>query len=196
MFPRLRFRFRFVCFRFLRQGITDWTNINTAARRVDLQVGLKQRLSTIAAKITAGTPDVLPASRLWTFLLRDNIGRLPTWEVKKVGPSRVPWSLLPFLGAVILAFFIASIPLLSPASEPVPARADSSEPPVPGHSPRPEAGVAEEVDRPHRDPLGRPRPHRLHRAHDSTDGAGPEVGASRTPSRSLGRASPLRRGHG
>ena len=110
----------FVCFRFLRQGITDWTNINTAARRVDLQVGLKQRLSTIAAKITAGTPDVLPASRLWTFLLRDNIGRLPTWEVKKVGPSRVPWNLLPFLGAVILAFFIASIPLLSPASEPVP----------------------------------------------------------------------------
>ena len=109
-----------VCFRFLRQGITDWTNINTAARRVDLQVGLKQRLSTIAAQITAGAPDALPTSRLWTYLLRDNIGRLPTWELKKVGPSRVPWSLLPFLGAVILAFFIASIPLLSPASEPVP----------------------------------------------------------------------------
>ena len=110
----------FVCFRFLRRGITDWTNINTAARRVDLQVGLKQRLSTIAAQITAGAPDVLPASRLWTYLLRDNMDRLPTWEVKKVGPSRVPWSLLPFLGAVALAFFIASIPLLSPASEPVP----------------------------------------------------------------------------
>ena len=110
----------FVCFRFLRRGITDWTNINTAARRVDLQVGLKQRLSTIAAQITAGAPDRLPASRLWTYLLRDNMDRLPTWEVKKVGPSRVPWSLLPFLGAVALAFFIASIPLLSPASEPVP----------------------------------------------------------------------------
>ena len=110
----------FVCFRFLRRGITDWTNISTAARRVDLQVGLKQRLSTIAAQITAGAPDRLPASRLWTYLLRDNIDRLPTWEVKKVGPSRVPWSLLPFLGAVALAFFTASIPLLSPASEPVP----------------------------------------------------------------------------
>ena len=110
----------FVCFRFLRRGITDWTNINTAARRVDLQVGLKQRLSTIAAQITAGAPDRLPASRLWTYLLRDNVDQLPTWEVKKVGPSRVPWSLLPFLGAVALAFFIASIPLLSPASEPVP----------------------------------------------------------------------------
>ena len=110
----------FVCFRFLRRGITDWTNINTAARRVDLQVGLKQRVSTIAAQITAGATDVLPASRLWTYLLRDNMDRLPTWEVKKIGPSRVPWSLLPFLGAVALAFFIASIPLLSPASEPTP----------------------------------------------------------------------------
>ena len=110
----------FVCFRLLRQGMVDWTNLNTAARRVDLQAGLKQRLSTLAAQITAGAPDTLPASRLWKYLLDDNMNRLSAWEVKKVAPRRVPWSLLPFLAALLLAFFVASIPLLSPASEPVP----------------------------------------------------------------------------
>ncbi len=110
----------FVCFRFLRQGVADWTNMNTAARRIDLQVGLKQRLSTLTAQIMASTPNRPPASRLWTYLLRDNMDRLSMWETKKVAPRLMPWSFLPFLAALLLAFFVASIPLLSPASEPVP----------------------------------------------------------------------------
>ena len=110
----------FICFRFLRQGVADWTSMHTAARRIDLQVGLKQRLSTLTAQMMASTPDRPPASRLWTYLLRDNMDRLSLWEIKKVAPRLMPWSVLSFLAALLLAFFVASIPLLSPASEPIP----------------------------------------------------------------------------
>ena len=110
----------YVCFRFLRQGVADWANLHTAARRVDLQAGLKQRLSTLTAQILANPANGPPASRLWTYLLRDNLDRLSLWEVKKVAPRRIPWSALPFLAAVVFAFLVASIPLLSPASEPEP----------------------------------------------------------------------------
>ena len=110
----------YVCFRFLRQGVADWANLHTAARRVDLQAGLKQRLSTLTAQILANHANGPPASRLWTYLLRDNLDRLSLWEVKKVAPRRIPWSALPFLAAVAFAFLVASIPLLSPASEPEP----------------------------------------------------------------------------
>ncbi len=109
-----------VCFRFLRQGVADWTNLHTAARRIDLQVGLKQRLSTLTAQMLATPSTGPPASRLWTYLLHDNMDRLSLWEIKKVAPRRLPWSVLPFLAALVLAFLAASIPLLSPASEPEP----------------------------------------------------------------------------
>ncbi len=109
-----------VCFRLLRQGVADWTTLHTAARRIDLQVGLKQRLSTLTAQVLASPASGPPTSRLWTYLLRDNMDRLSLWEVKKVAPRRIPWSLLPFLAALVFAFLIASVPLLSPASEPAP----------------------------------------------------------------------------
>ena len=107
----------FVCFRLLRQGVADWTNLHTAARRIDRQAGLKQRLSTLTAQMQANPANGPPASRLWTYLLRDNLDRLSLWEVKKVAPRRIPWSALPFLAAVAFAFLMASVPLLSPASE-------------------------------------------------------------------------------
>ena len=110
----------FVCFRLLRQGIADWTNLHTAASRIDLQVGLKQRLSTLTAQLLAHPSNGPPASRLWAYLLHDNMDRLAVWEVKKVAPRRIPWSVLPFLAALALAFLVASVPLLSPASEPEP----------------------------------------------------------------------------
>ena len=110
----------FVCFRFLRQGIADWTNLHTAASRIDLQVGLKQRLSTLTAQLLANPANGPPASRLWAYLLHDNMDRLSVWEVKKVAPRRIPWSALPFLATLVLAFLVASVPLLSPASEPEP----------------------------------------------------------------------------
>ncbi len=110
----------FVCFRLLRQGVADWTNLHTAARRIDLQAGLKQRLSTLTTQMLATPATGPPASRLWPYLLRDNMDRLSVWEVKKIAPQRIPWSVLPFLVAVVFALLVASIPLLSPASEPAP----------------------------------------------------------------------------
>ena len=110
----------FVCFRLLRQGIADWTNLHTTASRIDLQVGLKQRLSTLTAQLLAHSSNGPPASRLWAYLLHDNMDRLAVWEVKKVAPRRIPWSVLPFLATLALAFLVASVPLLSPASEPEP----------------------------------------------------------------------------
>ena len=110
----------FVCVRFLRQGIADWTNLHTAASRIDLQVGLKQRLSTLTAQLLAKPANGPPASRLWAYLLHDNMDRLSVWETKKVAPRRIPWSALPFLATLVLAFLVASVPLLSPASEPEP----------------------------------------------------------------------------
>lgn len=109
-----------LCFRLLRRAAADWADPVRAARRVDARLGLKQRLATLAAQTAAGVPDTAPASRLWTHLVRDNRQRLDEWDVKRVAPSRVPWSLLPFLAALLLAFATASVPMLSPASETTP----------------------------------------------------------------------------
>ena len=109
-----------LCFRLLRCAAADWADPVRAARRVDAQRGLKQRLATLAAQTAAGVPDTAPASRLWAHLVRDNRQRLDEWDVKRVAPHRVPWSLLPFLAALLLAFATASVPMLSPASETTP----------------------------------------------------------------------------
>ena len=109
-----------LCFRLLRRAAADWADPVRAARRVDAQLGLKQRLATLATQTAAGVPHTRPASRLWTYLVRDNRQRLNEWDVKRAAPSRVPWSLLPFLAALLLAFATASVPMLSPASETTP----------------------------------------------------------------------------
>jgi len=105
---------------FLRRAVAGWTDLNAAARRVDAQAGLKERLSTLVAQLSAGIIGKSPPSSLWPHLVGDNTARLSEWESKKVAPSRVPWSFLPFLAALCLALLIALVPLLSPSSEPVP----------------------------------------------------------------------------
>ncbi|MBI3302551.1 MAG: hypothetical protein HYZ72_10830 [Deltaproteobacteria bacterium] len=107
----------FLLLLFLRRGVAGWTDLNAAARRIDTLAGLKERLSTLVAQLTAGVIGKPPPSRLWPHLLADNTARLSDWEVQKVAPSRVPWSVLPFLAAFLLALFVASVPLLSPSSE-------------------------------------------------------------------------------
>ncbi|HJY82806.1 MAG TPA: hypothetical protein VKK81_17190, partial [Candidatus Binatia bacterium] len=102
---------------FLRHGIAGWADLNAAARRIDTRAGLKERLSTLVAQLTAGIIGKPPPSSLWPHLLTDNTDHLPEWEVKKVAPSRIPWSFLPFLASFLLALFVASVPLLSPSSE-------------------------------------------------------------------------------
>jgi hypothetical protein len=105
---------------FLRRGVGGWTDLNAAARRIDARAGLKERLSTLVAQLTAGVIGKPPPSSLWPHLLADNTNRLPEWEVKKIAPSRIPWSFLPFLASFLLALFIALVPLLSSSSAPDP----------------------------------------------------------------------------
>lgn len=110
---------------FLRSSILDWSNLTVAARRIDAQAGLKERLSTLVAQLTAGVIGKEPPSTLWPHLLADNLRHLPGWEVKKVAPSRIPWSLWPFLLALALALFVASVPMLSAVSRPNPFALDN-----------------------------------------------------------------------
>jgi hypothetical protein len=102
---------------FLRRSVAGWTDLNTAARQIDTQAGLKERLSTLVAQLSSGVIGKPSPSSLWPHLVEDNTERLPNWEVKKVAPSRIPWSFLPFLVALLIALSVALIPLLSPTSE-------------------------------------------------------------------------------
>ena len=92
-----------------------WTDLMEAARRVDTRASLKERLSTLLAYLTT-PPREAERSRLWSYLVADNIELFPTWKVKKVAPRRVPWSVIPFLASLLLLFVTASIPALSPSS--------------------------------------------------------------------------------
>ena len=54
-----------------------------SARRIDVAVGLKDRLSTLVAQLSAGVVGKEPPSFLWSQLLADNMKHLPDWEVKR-----------------------------------------------------------------------------------------------------------------
>lgn len=110
----------FFCFRLIQRCISFWTNPRSAARRIDRKAGLKGRLATLAGLIIPESQNILPQSVLVRHLLNDNLECFPSWEVKKIAPSYVPLSVLPFCAAIVLAIFVASIPLLSPASETLP----------------------------------------------------------------------------
>lgn len=105
---------------FLRRGVGDWADLNEIARRVDAKAGLKERLATLVAQLTGGVIGKPSPSTLWPHLLTENTTLLSEWEVKKVAPSCIPWSVVPFLLALVLAFFVASIPMLSERSTPNP----------------------------------------------------------------------------
>jgi hypothetical protein len=110
---------------FLRQEVQDWSDLNTAARRIDARAGLKERLSTLVAQLTSGVIGKEAPSPLWSHLLADNMDRLGEWEVKKVAPRRIPWSFLPFLLALAISLFVASVPMLSAVSRSNPFSADN-----------------------------------------------------------------------
>jgi hypothetical protein len=110
---------------FLRRSVVDWSDVMTSARRIDMRAGLKERLSTLVAQLTAGVIGKEPPSSLWSQLLTDNLNHLSDWEVKKVAPSRIPWSCLPFLVALALVLFIASVPMLSSVHQPEPFSLDN-----------------------------------------------------------------------
>ncbi|MGE0820529.1 MAG: hypothetical protein AB7G75_00510 [Candidatus Binatia bacterium] len=101
---------------FLRRNLLDWTDVNEAAQRIDAKAGLKDRLSTLIAQLTAGVIGKPAPSRLWSHLLRENTDLLSDWTVKKVAPRRIPWHIFPFLLALLLLFLIAVVPMISTQS--------------------------------------------------------------------------------
>lgn len=110
---------------FLRRAVVEWIDVNVAARRIDAKIGLKERLSTLVAQLTAGVIGKPQPSQLWPHLLQENSMLLPEWTVKQAAPSRVPWYLLPFLLASLLALFILAVPLMSSRSETSPFSPDN-----------------------------------------------------------------------
>lgn len=96
----------------------EWANVVHTARRADQSAGLQERVSTLAAQLGARGSEKAPRSRLWPYLVTDNIGRMSDWEIKKIAPQRIPlWSAMLFLAAVLATSWIASIALLSPAAQ-------------------------------------------------------------------------------
>jgi len=110
---------------FLRRTVTEWIDLDSAARRIDTQIGLKERLSTLVAHLTAGVIGNPQPSQLWPHLLRENTDLLVDWTVKKVAPGRIPWHVFPFLLASLLALFILGVPLMSTQSDSSPFSPDN-----------------------------------------------------------------------
>ncbi len=100
----------------IRRDAWRWTSLMEAAQRVDSRAALKERLSTLLAYLSISSY-AAERSRLWSYLVADNMELFPSWEVKKVAPRRVPWSVLPFLASLLLLFIVVSIPAISPPSQ-------------------------------------------------------------------------------
>jgi hypothetical protein len=103
----------------------EWANLVHTARRADQRMGLQERVSTLAAQLENGAIRKTPPSRLWPHLVADNTARLSDWEIKKVAPHRIPWTVLPFLAAVLITGLIASNALLSPVAQDDPFTLDN-----------------------------------------------------------------------
>lgn len=111
-----------------------WVPSMRAAVVIDHRAGLEDRLATLAAA-RAGER----RSRLWTFLLHENLRLLPTWEPRHLVPRLTPRSVWFFALSVVLAALAATrIPLSGPparsavhgdarAQPPPPVAEDSSE---------------------------------------------------------------------
>ena len=110
---------------FLRRIVIEWLDFDLTARHVDTKLELKERFSTLVAQLTAGVIGKPQPSQLWPHLLRENTALLAGWTIKQVIPRRVPWHVLPFLLASLLALFIVAVPLMSSRSETSPFSLDN-----------------------------------------------------------------------
>ena len=117
----------FVLLFFLRRAVTEWIDLDLAARQIDTKLELKERLSTLVAQLTSGAIGKPQPSRLWSHLLNENTDLLAEWTLKHVAPRRVPWQVLPFFLASLLALFILAVPLVSSRSETSPFSLDNLE---------------------------------------------------------------------
>ena len=91
-------------------GVVAWTRIRSARRTwmpeartaivIDHQAHLEERLATLASSNAASR-----ASRLWEFLLQENVRLLPAWEPPRLVPRAIPRSAWFFALALLVLLF-------------------------------------------------------------------------------------------
>lgn len=86
----------------LRRLRRSWVPGAAAAVMIDHRAGLEDRLATLTTADAAAR-----ASRLWNFLLRENLRLLPRWEPRRVAPRLLPRSVWFFLCSLLLAALVA-----------------------------------------------------------------------------------------
>ena len=91
-----------IAWRKTRQAGTRWMPAATAAVVIDERARLEDRLATIAS-----TTEAARGSRLWSFLLHENLRLLPSWEAKRFVPRAMPRSVW-FFVAALAVFVIAN----------------------------------------------------------------------------------------
>jgi len=78
-----------------------WLPRGEATVRIDHQAGLEDRLATLAA-----APDGARTSRLWEFLLHENLRLLPRWEPRRFQPRAAPRSAWFFAACALVTLIV------------------------------------------------------------------------------------------
>ena len=87
----------------VRAARRRWLPRGDATVRIDHQAGLEDRLATIA-----GAAELARGSRLWEFLLHENLRLLPRWEPRRFQPRATPRSAWFFAASLVLTLFVLS----------------------------------------------------------------------------------------
>jgi len=104
----------------LRRFRTSWVSGAAAAVIIDHRAGLEDRLATLATADAAAR-----SSRLWSFLLRENLRLLPTWAPRRLVPRSLPKSVWYFLCSLLVAALVTHRIPRARLQGPVPESADS-----------------------------------------------------------------------
>jgi hypothetical protein len=98
----------------LRSVRTSWVSGAAAAVIIDHRAGLEDRLATL---VTADAD--ARSSRLWNFLLRENLRLLPSWAPRRLVPRSLPKSVWYFVCSLLVAALVSHrIPRFGPWSPP------------------------------------------------------------------------------
>ncbi len=90
-----------IVWRSVARARRSWMSAASAARAIDGRARLEERLSTLATATVASR-----TSRLWAFLLRENLRLMPVWEAQRFVPRKTPRSAW-FFAIALVTFFVA-----------------------------------------------------------------------------------------
>jgi len=119
-----------VTWRRVRRAKRSWMSSANVAEVIDERARLEDRLATLAA-----TTEASRQSRLWAFLLRENLRLLPLWAAERFVPRAVPRSVW-FFAIAMLIFLVAclQVPRASRGAADAPQEVAASAPPADGDS--------------------------------------------------------------